>query len=361
MEDFYHRLSYSFGNEDWVTEKRALNIQKGDNIVCVTASGDRPLNLLTEDCGSIVAVDANPMQNALLDLKKAAIGELDYEDYLTFLGLKIGKKRLDTYQILREKISQTSDKLWERHKGAIKKGVLFQGSMEKRMRLATYIVQLTRGDKVKRLFAFDNLHDQKQYVQKTFDTPLWRRFIDFSLQPRLTRLFFQDPGLYEYVDSRIHIGHYIHDRLHAALARFPAKESPLLSMMLRGRVDMNHLPPYLEPEGLSKIKPRLDRLRFETKDLITFLENAAENSFDCFSLSDVASYIPFEAFERMLGAVYRCAKPGARFSIRQFLTKYEIPEKMSSLFQRDHALEEKLSQEDRCFVYRFITGTVRKV
>ena len=62
----------------------------------------------------------------------------------------------------------------------------------------------------------------------------------------------------------------------------------------------------------------------------------------------------------MIQAVYRCAKPGARFSIRQFLTKYKIPKKMSSYFERDTDLEKQLSDEDRCFVYTFTTGTIKK-
>ena len=36
----------------------------------------------------VVAVDMNPAENALLELKIAAIKQLDYEDYLVVLGEK---------------------------------------------------------------------------------------------------------------------------------------------------------------------------------------------------------------------------------------------------------------------------------
>ena len=49
MTFFFSRLSYSFGNEDWRTEKRALGIRPHDQVLCITASGDRPLNLLARD------------------------------------------------------------------------------------------------------------------------------------------------------------------------------------------------------------------------------------------------------------------------------------------------------------------------
>lgn len=360
MEDFYHRLSYSFGNEDWTTEKRALRIRKGDAVVCVTASGDRPLNLLTEECGSIASVDANPMQNALLELKRAAMCTLSYEEYLAFLGLVPCKHRLGTYKQLAARLDQRSHLLWQRHQQTIKRGVLFQGAIEKKLRLATFFVQLTRGKKVQRLFSFDDLAAQAEYAQKRFDTKLWRGFIDLFLQPAFTRFFLRDPGLYEFVDPEIHIGRYIHGRLHEALGRFLARESPFLSMILRGKVEMEHLPPYLRPEGVALIKERAHLVQVATDDLVSFLEKSPEGSYDCFSLSDVASYIPMEAFERMIRAIYHAARPGARFSIRQFLTNYEIPEKLVRYFARDRDLEERLSREDRCFVYKFMTGTVNK-
>lgn len=41
----------------------------------------------------IVAVDMNPAENALLELKIAAIKQLDYEDYLIVLGDKKGTEQ----------------------------------------------------------------------------------------------------------------------------------------------------------------------------------------------------------------------------------------------------------------------------
>ena len=85
MNDFFSRLSYSFGNEDWNTEYQALKVKPSDKVVCITASGGRPLNLLLQDCEQVVTVDANKIQNYLLKLKSAALKEVDYEEYLDFL------------------------------------------------------------------------------------------------------------------------------------------------------------------------------------------------------------------------------------------------------------------------------------
>ncbi|MFN0065841.1 MAG: DUF3419 family protein, partial [Chlamydiales bacterium] len=241
-----------------------------------------------------------------------------------------------------------------------KKGVLLQGAVERKIKIASFLVRLLRHKKISPLFHFDDLAKQTLYVEKKFDSFLWRRCFDIALHPSVTRIFLKDPGLYEYVDPNIHIGKYIHDRIHNSLKYFLAKESPLLSLLFQGKVNPEYLPPYLTERGVAQIKPRLDRIKFQTGDLIAYIENAPENSFDCFSLSDVASYVPFTAFERMVRAVVRAAKPGARFCIRQFLTKYEIPEALAAHFQRERGLEKQLGNQDRCFVYQFMVGTIQK-
>ena len=87
MASFFSQLRYSFGNEDWQTEKEALDIKPQDVVLCITASGDRPLNLLTRECQRMVCVDANRIQNHLLELKAAAIAVLDYKTILDLLEL----------------------------------------------------------------------------------------------------------------------------------------------------------------------------------------------------------------------------------------------------------------------------------
>ena len=65
-------------------------------------------------------------------------------------------------------------------------------------------------------------------------------------------------------------------------------------------------------------------------------------------------------FIRLLKAVYKTAKPGARFCIRQFLSSQEMPSEVASFFTRDKELEEKLESKDRCFIYRFTVGSINK-
>jgi S-adenosylmethionine-diacylglycerol 3-amino-3-carboxypropyl transferase len=361
MGSFYSRLSYSFGNEDCETEHKALQIRPQDRVLCVTASGDRPLNLLTKELHSLVAVDANPLQNALFDLKRVAISSLSHQDYLTFMGVFPSKERLKIYSQIEKKLDPMSSALWELVPKKIENGILYQGSVEKLLKIVSTIVRLCRGKKkVDQLFSQKNIKEQQKFVAKSWDTFFWKKAFDIFLHPFSNRNLLRDPGLYEHVDPNIHVGKQIYTRIHTYLNRHLAKESILLSLFFNGKVDPQYFPPYLKKEGIQKIKKQIGKTEFHTNDLVSYVSNAPSNSFDCFSVSDVASYIGPKDFIKLVEGIYRCAKPGARYCIRQFMTNHQIPPHLSAHFKRNHALDKKLQEEDRCCIYTFMTGTIEK-
>ncbi|MEZ5315488.1 MAG: DUF3419 family protein [Chlamydiales bacterium] len=362
MERFYSRLSYSLGNEDWITEKKALKIQSSDQIICITASGDRPLNLLSTEVGNILSIDTNPIQNALFDLKRAAIKNLNYSDYISFLGLETQSpsNRLEIYSQIKDDLSPHSARFWNHQKQKISKGVLYQGLMEKRLRMISKILRLMSRKKIDKLFSFDDLDEQKAYLKTFWNHRLWKRVMRLILSPSMARLFFNDPGLYAYVDKNINIGIHLYTKFYDSLNRFLVKESLLLSLLFKGDIHKEMLPPYLNKMDFEKIKSQINKIAFETKDINFFLDKTEESSIDCFSCSDIASYIKKENFDSMMRGILRTSKPRGRFCIRQFLSNYQIPLDIASHFERDSLLEQQLEKEDRCFVYRFICGTVKK-
>ena len=357
MTGFFSLLRYSFGNEDWRTEEEALNIQPDDYVLCITASGDRPLNLLTRECQKIVCIDANHAQNYLLQLKAAAMRILEYREYLAFLGAIPGQGRQQTLQLLLPYMDQPAAEFWIRHQKMIAKGILYQGTVERLTNVVAKLFTLARRKKVRRLFAMNNLEEQKKFVRDEWDNYFWRKLFNLLLNPLISRFVIKDPGLTN-VGLDIKPGTYICERIHASLERELAKKNPLLSLLLRGQVSPDAFSPYLIEEGTQTIKTRLSALEIRTIDLLEYLDSLSEPTFDVFSLSDVSSYLSYPDFIRLLKNMIKTAKPGARFCLRQFLSSYEIPENLQEFFVRDKTLEERLERQDNCFVYRFLVGTI---
>lgn len=358
--EFFQSLNYSLGNEDWSAEEAALRVTPDDTAICITASGDRPLHLLMTDCKKIYSLDMNLSQNYLLELKLAAIKQLDYEKYLSFLGLTPTKNRHKLFKELTPHLSKEAVSFWEKNKKMISKGVIYQGKVERLTHLGAKFIKLCRNKKNKALLEFDNIEEQREFLKKKWDKRLWQLFFEIMVSPKLSKFVLDDPGFNSYTEHTKNPGKYIYDRMKRYLENNLAKKSALIQLLLTGRVTPDAYFPYLKFEGYTKIRRNPGRLILKTDNITHFLHNAPENSIDCFSLSDIASYMPQEAFENLLQGVLSAAKPGSRFCIREFMSQRNIPKKLTSHFARETDLEKKLDIEESNFVYRFIVGTISK-
>ena len=311
------------------------------------------------ECREIVSIDANPVQNYLLELKIAAMKTLDYQDYLGFLGATKDSKRFQLLNKLSTLMSQKSKEYWCAHHKMISKGILYQGAVEKLTKVISRAMKFIRPITIKKLFAIEDLEEQRQFVKKHWDRKWWRKLFELALHPKISPFVIEDPGLVN-IGKEIKPGNYIYNRILNSLNQCLASHNLLLSLMFRGYVSPQAFSPYLTKAGMEVIKKRLDLITIKTEEVVSYLESIDEPTFDCFSLSDIASYMSHDHFIRLLKAVYKTAKPGARFCIRQFLSSQEMPSEVASFFTRDKELEEKLESKDRCFIYRFTVGSINK-
>lgn len=359
--DFYKQLNYSIGNEDWHVEEKALRIFPNDTVACITASGDRPLHLLMTDCKKTISIDRNHMQNHLLELKRAAIAKLDFDSYMQFIGLVPYRKR---YDILKTQLIDTlpneSAAFWLKHKKMIARGIIYQGRTERLTRLGAKFIKLFRNRSIEQLLAFDDIEEQRIYVKNTWDKLLFRKFFEVISNPRLLRAVLNDPGMVTYTDYQTKPGKYIYDCMLKYLETNLAKKSPLLQLILTGRVRPQAYFPYLTESGFHTIRRNLNRLEIHTVNVVDYLKSMPDNTFNAFSLSDIASYMPQPVFNELLEGVYASAVPGAHFCMREFISSRQIPDCMQQQFKRNHALEKQLESAETNFIYRFMVGDVAK-
>ncbi|KAF7187948.1 hypothetical protein HII31_10848 [Pseudocercospora fuligena] len=83
---FNDEYIYAFTWEDSRVDSRLLKITSEDVILAITSAGDNILAYATERPKRIHAVDLNPTQNHLLELKVAAYRGLDYADFWKLFG-----------------------------------------------------------------------------------------------------------------------------------------------------------------------------------------------------------------------------------------------------------------------------------
>ena len=81
-----NNLVYNTCWEDPRLDRVALELGADDNVLVITSAGCNALDYALTGPNHVYAVDMNPRQNALLELKISAIRNLDYEDFFRMFG-----------------------------------------------------------------------------------------------------------------------------------------------------------------------------------------------------------------------------------------------------------------------------------
>src|SRR3989338_5121677 len=73
---------------------RGLNPDSGSTFLSICSAGDNSFSIFSTQPALVVTVDVNPIQLFLIELKRAAIRELSYEEDLRFLGFRASENRI---------------------------------------------------------------------------------------------------------------------------------------------------------------------------------------------------------------------------------------------------------------------------
>ena len=92
-------LIYNTCWEDPALDRQALELTADDRLMVITSAGCNALDYLLAGCGEVNAVDVNPIQNALLELKTAALPHPRLR--LLFLPVRQGPLALRPADVLR--------------------------------------------------------------------------------------------------------------------------------------------------------------------------------------------------------------------------------------------------------------------
>lgn len=358
---FSGRISYSACNEDSHSELEALRLDPGKRVLCITAGGGRVLNLLADGAREIVAVDVNPTQNHLLELKIAAMRALDYEPYLAFLGVRQARDRLKVYEGFRSALSPAAQDYFAANPKIVARGALYQGSLERFLVHVARITHIVRPFWVKRLFSFDDIEAQRRFLTG-WNTRMWRFVVESLCRRSLLELFSRDPGFWRFVPPEVPLHRRIFDLIHRYLSNHLARESHLLQLVFFARyVYEPAMPIYLQPESYPRIRKTLESTRITqvTAPVTEVLARADASSFDAYSIADVSSYLSEPDFGALIDQIMRTARRDARLCSRGIFVHRPLPPQHLPRVRRDNELEQRLAFHDMAMVHEFVVGTVQ--
>lgn len=346
-------LLFSQSWEDPESDRRALTPIADQALFCITSGGCNALGFLLDDPRVVHAVDINPSQSHLLELKVAAIRYLTFAEFQEFLGLRPSPQRLKMFDAIAPGLTAAAASYWTLRSDVIRTGVLGQGRYERFLRLFRRGLNILQGKRrIAALFACRTLAEQREFYERKWDTRRWRLLFQLLFNKRVLARRGLSADYFKFDDGSASFADSFYRRAKRAFAEIPIAGNYFLAQYLLGRYqDAESVPDYLKEENFQALRERVDRMQIITSDAKAWLGQRESASIDVFSLSNICELMNLEETAVTFEQVARTAKPGARACFRNLMIPREVPPTLRSTIRRDAESSQELLAADRSVVY----------
>lgn len=347
------KLVFTHNWEDPESDHAALQIQPGEAVLAITSGGCNVLGFLMADPEVIYSVDINPAQSYLLELKIAAMRVLDFDDFISFAGLRAHNNRIQFYTQLKPWMSEQARAFWDHQSGWLSRGFIMNGKYERFIRLAGRFITLLQGKRrVVGLFGAKSPSEQEKYFDQVWNTHRFHFMFKVLFNKRMLARRGLVADYFHFDDGSKSFAESFYKRSRKAFRDIPIAGNYFVSLYLTGKYkNEDEVPAYLKRENYACIKSRLDKIRIITSDAQGWIDTMPSGSIDCFALSNICELMSERDTHRLFDAVRRTARPGARVIFRNLMIPREVPADLTGSIIKDELLSRQLYANDRSFVY----------
>ncbi|GAB4281258.1 MAG: DUF3419 family protein [Candidatus Rifleibacteriota bacterium] len=350
---------YSNVWEDPELNRLSLKVEPGQNVLSITSGGCNSLCLLLEDPAKLISIDLNVAQLAMLEFKRAAIIELEYEDFLEVLGTPFFRKpsakpaeyRIELYNRIKKHMPAYAANFWDAHQQLIKDGVMMCGKVEKFFAFYRKVLQWLYGEEeILKLFQAKNLAEQQE-IYRNFPKKKWNALHRLLLNRTVLSLV-KGAHSFAQVDFEDFAGNLNRKRT-IGLTRFYNPDNYFMCLILLGaHYHERGMSPYLLRENFPKLKKNIKALEIYQGTIGDVLKKDGPGSYDRFNLSNIFEWMTDEVFNSIIREVIELARPGARMAWRYtFARPRELDAENLSRLEYEADLSEQLFKQDRAFIY----------
>jgi S-adenosylmethionine-diacylglycerol 3-amino-3-carboxypropyl transferase len=361
---YRHNLIYNQCWEDPALDREALELSERDRVLVITSAGCNALDYAL--CGArVLAVDANPRQNHLLELKIAGIRRLDHESFFELFGSG-GSQRLEAiYAELRPALAQPSLSFWDEKIRAVfdprrSRGRSFYycgTSGLFALAFCRYLESVGLAPSIHRILGASSVVEQRALYREWLHPKLFgaRALVRVLASSGALALLGVPPPQRELIARHPGgVAGYLEQCLERVMGVCPLRENYFWSVYLTGRYAPEVCPRYLSREGFHALKEGLvDRIEVRTATVTSALERPGER-LSAFVLLDHMDWLAKQPrlLEEEWRAIFARASGDARAIFRSggpdagFLPE---PIRRRLLFDRERA--ERLHARDRVATY----------
>lgn len=278
-------LVYNTCWEDPALDRVALQLSAKDTVLVITSAGCNALDYLLAGAGRVHAVDMNYRQNALLELKKAGIRSLDYDNFFQLFGQGKHPRIREVYlDSLRPALPKWTHQFWDRRFKFFagtgwRKSFYFRGTSGTFARMInTYVDRVAKvRDDLEDLLACKTVPEQDKLYHERLKPRFWKRFIKWAVRRDATLSLLGVPRPQRMQVEKYYeggIAKFIEDSMEAVFAKLPLQDNYFWRVYLTGEYTKDCCPEYLKQENFEKLKAGLiDQVTTHTSTVAHFLEN----------------------------------------------------------------------------------------
>ncbi len=270
-------------------------IKQGSRYLSVGSAGDNTFSLLMLNPELVVAVDISPVQLYLIELKIAAISELDQPEVLSFLGFNSSTVRKQTFDKIKFRMSEDARHFFELNLSQwAENGIIHSGKFERYFQyFSKYVLPLIHGSKrIEKLFQPKTDKEQKDFFETKWNSWRWKTLFRVFFSKTVMGKLGRDPQFLKEVN--VTVSEFILTQAQRQLSSVYAQTNPFLRYNLTGSFD-DLIPHYLQPGNFETIKSRLSRVKLH----LGYAEDAIQHfgPFDGMNLSNIFEYMSVDIFK----------------------------------------------------------------
>jgi S-adenosylmethionine-diacylglycerol 3-amino-3-carboxypropyl transferase len=319
-----NNLVYNTCWEDPRLDRVALNLGPQDNVLVITSAGCNALDYALTEPNHVYAVDMNPRQNALLELKLSGIRNLEYEDFFSLFGkgfLPDGRKIY--HDKLRASLSPWSQTYWDKWIKFFdnrRRSFYFRGTSGSFARMINlYVDRVCKvRPEIDQILTAGSVEAQSQIYYDQLHDRFWSKSMQFAMNRDTTLSMVGVPKAQRrQVETQYEGGivRFIQDCVESVFAKLPLADNYFWRVYLTGEYAEDCCPEYLRPENFQRLKNGLvDRVSVHTNSVQAFLEQH-DGQISRFVLLDHMDWLSdkfFPLLELEWQSILDRAAPGAR-------------------------------------------------
>lgn len=342
------QIRYSVVWEGYQNLYTALDVGPKDQVLVITSAGCNVLNTLLTPARTVTAVDVNPVQNRLLELKTQVIRQHPYAMYRGVLGLDGPDAVRQAVDRVLPSLSPTDRSFWAAFFVEHPAGILTSGRLESYLHSFYDTLPTEFQSALIALTKCPTLAAQAAFFDATLDVPAFsRQFVEYFNNRNLSRG--RDSKLYAYAPPCG--GELFYQRLKTFVHRHPVKHNfPFLFLFFgRYRLTNEALPPCYREEHYGALRASLDRLKIVTTEAVSYLLSEEGAAVTKAGLSNIFEYTGRGDFARSIRTLAARKGEGLRLVFWNLLNEQGNEEDFNRW--REDALSESLRKQESCFYF----------